>query len=83
MQYRLRTLLLLMAVVPPLLAWMWFTSNQNYGLEILAASICLLFVMALPVVMVGALLERRRYLLDFDRRQRLRSGLFNDNWPQT
>ena len=83
MQYRLRTLLILMAVVPPVLAWMWFTAHRNYGLEILAASLCLLFVMALPLVIFGAFVERRRYLLDFDRRHRHRSGLFNDNWPQT
>jgi hypothetical protein len=80
-RYRLRTLLIFLAVMPPMLAWLWFTAKQNYGLEILAASFVSLFILSLPVAAIVVLLNRRRYILDRDRRQLRRSGLFKDNWP--
>jgi hypothetical protein len=81
MRYRLRTLLIVLALGPPMVAWVWLTANQDYGLDILAASALLLILIALPVIAVAALVARGRYLVEYERRQRHRSGLFGDNWP--
>jgi hypothetical protein len=81
MRYHLRTLLIILALGPPVLAWIWLTANQNYGLEILASSTPILIVFVLLIAGLFALLERRRYLLDLDRRLHRRSDLFSDDWP--
>ncbi len=81
MRYHLRTLLTVLALGPIVLAWLWITVHQNYGVAIIVASLVLLPVMLSPLALAVALMARRRYLLDFERRQRQRSGLFSDNWP--
>jgi hypothetical protein len=81
MRYRLRSLFLLAAVGPPLLAAAWFVVQSEDVLLAAAAFATLLLLVGIPVALAMALFERRRYLIDKDRRERRRSGLFRDRWP--
>jgi hypothetical protein len=93
MRYRLRTLLILLAIGPPVLAWFmamaWVLYNRNDGwafIGLLAIACYAILALALIGVVwsVVALLARRRYLLERDRHERLerrKSSLFNDGWP--
>ena len=81
LRYKLRTLLIILAIGPPLLAFLWFTVNLPYGPAVLAAEVVLLLIIALPIAILAMLAERRRYLLERDRHDRRGSGLFSDDWP--
>lgn len=80
-RYKLRTLMILLAIGPMVLWHIWLLANENYGAALLVAEFVLLLIVALPVVAVVMLAERRRYLLEGDRDERRRSGFFGDDWP--
>ena len=89
MRFRLRTLMILLAVVPPVLAWSmamaWVLYRRNDGWAFIGLIVTAFYAIAAGPLLclvwsIVALWLRRRYLLEQDRRERRerpKSSLFS------
>jgi hypothetical protein len=83
MRFTLRSLLIAATIGPPLLAGAWFIVRDRQSVGLLIGFVCLAWIVSIPLSVAIGLVARRRYLLWLDRRERHRSGLFSDGWPDS